>query len=86
MIGQTTGTEVTACVSLAVGLFAGSLVPFFLLVDAEHLTPSWLRDPVLRERVLLRLLNARDRARLLAVNGLLVLVRRHTAPKKGATS
>jgi hypothetical protein len=28
---------------LAVSLFAGSLVPFLLLVDADHLTPRWLR-------------------------------------------
>ncbi|MFG3170631.1 hypothetical protein [Streptomyces sp. NPDC048200] len=31
-------------VLLAIALFSGSLVPFFLLVEAEHLTPRWLRD------------------------------------------
>jgi hypothetical protein len=34
----------TSAVCLSVGLFSGSLVPFFLLVEAEHLTPRWLRD------------------------------------------
>jgi hypothetical protein len=28
---------------LAVGIYAASLVPFLLLVDADHLTPAWLR-------------------------------------------
>jgi hypothetical protein len=36
--------EWTAAFLLAVSLFAGSLVPFLLLVDADHLTPRWLRN------------------------------------------
>ncbi|MFF4552779.1 hypothetical protein [Streptomyces sp. NPDC001422] len=33
-----------SAVLLAIGLFSGSLIPFFLLVEAEHLTPRWLRN------------------------------------------
>ncbi|MFD7794371.1 hypothetical protein [Streptomyces sp. NPDC059759] len=33
-----------SAVLLAVALFSGSLIPFFLLVEAEHLTPRWLRN------------------------------------------
>jgi hypothetical protein len=40
---QTSGAEVAACVSLAVGLFAGSLIPFFLLVDADLTVPHFVR-------------------------------------------
>lgn len=28
---------------LAVGAYAASLVPFLLMVEADHLTPAWLR-------------------------------------------
>ncbi|MBA4865976.1 hypothetical protein H1V43_32455 [Streptomyces sp. PSKA54] len=44
MSGQTTASEVLACVSLAIGVYGTSLIPFLLLVDAKHLTPSWLRQ------------------------------------------
>ncbi|MFE2965564.1 hypothetical protein ACFXKC_18160 [Streptomyces sp. NPDC059340] len=32
---QTSADDVIACTLLAIGLFSGSLVPFFLLVDAD---------------------------------------------------
>jgi len=41
---HTSTSDVAACVSLAVGLFGASLVPFFLLVDAEHLVPRAVRE------------------------------------------
>jgi hypothetical protein len=44
MTGQTTGAEVAACIFLATGIFATSLVPFFLLVDADRLAPRVVRD------------------------------------------
>jgi hypothetical protein len=53
---QTSATEVVACVSLAVSLFAASLVPFFLLVDAD-----W---PDLDPRPLARAVGARAGALL----------------------
>ena len=34
---------VLAVVCLATSIYAASLVPFLLLVNAEHLTPAWLR-------------------------------------------
>lgn len=37
-------TDVTACISLAIGIFAASLIPFFLLVDADHLLPRAVRE------------------------------------------
>jgi hypothetical protein len=37
-------SEWAAYVSLAIGIYAASLIPFLLLVDAEHLTPRWLRE------------------------------------------
>jgi Flp pilus assembly protein protease CpaA len=37
-------TDVLACVLLAISLFAASLVPWLLLVNAEHLTPAWMRE------------------------------------------
>jgi hypothetical protein len=83
--GQTSGAEVAACVSLAIGLFSASLVPFFLLVEAEHLTPRWLRESDIPERVLLLLVQACGRVRLVAVDALLGLLLL-TAPMKGATS
>lgn len=30
----------------ATALYAASLVPFLLLVDADHLTPHWVRHPL----------------------------------------
>lgn len=51
-------TDVAACVSLAICLFAGSLVPFFLLVEAEHLTPRWLRNAPLTAAAVLLVLTA----------------------------
>jgi hypothetical protein len=42
--GQATGSEVAACIFLAVGVFGASLVPWLLLVDAEHLTPRFVRE------------------------------------------
>jgi hypothetical protein len=68
---QTTGAEVAACVFLAVGLFAGSLIPFFLLVDAEHLMPRVVREAPAQARA------AAERAALSAAALLLIL----TAPK-----
>lgn len=35
MTCQTSGADVVACLSLAIGLFGASLVPFFLLVDVD---------------------------------------------------
>jgi hypothetical protein len=78
---QTSADDVAACVLLATGIFATSLVPFFLLVEAEHLTPLWVREPKL---ALLALLQLRGRARIAVIDALLVIVRRLNAPK-GAT-
>jgi hypothetical protein len=78
----TTATEWAEAVLLATGIFATSLIPFFLLVKAEHLTPLWVREPKL---ALLALLQLRDRIRLAAVDALLGLLLL-TAPQKGATS
>lgn len=41
---QTSTSDVFACVSLSIGLFGTSLIPFFLLVEAEHLTPRFVRE------------------------------------------
>ncbi|WP_055696544.1 hypothetical protein [Streptomyces silaceus] len=82
MADQTTTHDVLACVSLAVGVFGASLVPFLLLVDAEHLTPRWLRESTVLERAALTAANAVDRARLAAVKALLLLLRLSTT--KGA--
>jgi len=41
---QPSAREVVACIFLAVGLFGASLIPFFLLVDVEHLTPRVVRN------------------------------------------
>ncbi|MDX3759283.1 hypothetical protein [Streptomyces sp. AK02-04a] len=35
MTCQTSTSDVVACLSLAVGVFSASLVPFFLLIDAD---------------------------------------------------
>lgn len=51
-------TDVAACIALAIALFSGSLVPFFLLVEAEHLTPRWLRDAPLTVAAVLLVLTA----------------------------
>ncbi|MET7944225.1 hypothetical protein [Streptomyces sp. NPDC005302] len=48
----------TSAVLLAIALFSGSLVPFFLLVEAEHLTPRWLRDAPLSLAAALLVLTA----------------------------
>lgn len=74
MNGQTSGADVAACVSLAISLFAGSLIPFFLLVDVEHLVPRVVRELPGA---------AREQARQAALSAaalLLIL----TAPQKGA--
>ena len=34
---------VLAWVCLATSIYAASLVPFLLLIDADHFTPAWLR-------------------------------------------
>lgn len=81
MIGHESPDEIAACVSLATGVFAGSLVPFFLLVEAEHLTPRWLRESTAPERAALAMANAADRARLAAVKALLAFLLRFSAPK-----
>lgn len=36
--------EWAAAFLLAVALFSASLVPFLLLVDADHLAPRWVRE------------------------------------------
>lgn len=41
---QPSANDLLACFCLAVALFAGSLIPFFLLVDAEHLLPRVVRE------------------------------------------
>ncbi|MFF9894913.1 hypothetical protein [Streptomyces longispororuber] len=66
--------DVLAAVSLAVGVVGTSLVPWLLLVDAEHLTPAWLRATPAAAR------EAYDAAALSAAVLLLLL----SAPK-GAT-
>jgi hypothetical protein len=38
------GLTPEAAVFFALMLFGSSLVPFFLLVDAEHLTPRFVRE------------------------------------------
>jgi hypothetical protein len=58
MTCQTTPGDVVACLFLAVGLFGTSLVPFFLLVNSEHLTPKCLRQAPLSAAALLMLLTA----------------------------
>jgi len=35
MTCQTSAADVIACLSLAIGIFGASLVPFFLLIDAD---------------------------------------------------
>lgn len=72
---HTSTSDVAACVSLAIGLFAGSLVPFFLLVDAEHLLPRAVRESPAVARA------AAERAALSAAALLLIL----TAPKGAAS-
>jgi hypothetical protein len=71
---QTSAADVIACLLLAIGLFASSLIPFFLLVEAEHLAPRFVREP----RVVARELKA-DAA--WSVAALLVLL----ATPNGAT-
>ncbi|MET7436601.1 hypothetical protein ACFYQQ_00935 [Streptomyces sp. NPDC005496] len=66
--------DVTAAVFLAVGLFGASLVPFFLLVNAEHLLPRAVRQAPAAGRAFA------ERAALTAAALLLIL----TAPT-GAT-
>lgn len=44
MNGQPSLDDVLASVCLAVSLFAASLIPFFLLVEVEHLVPRCVRD------------------------------------------
>lgn len=74
----TTAAEWAEAVLLAVALFGTSLVPFFLLVEAERLTPLWVREPKLA------LLQLRDRARIAACDALLGLLLLLNSPK-GAT-
>lgn len=81
MTGHESPDEIAACVSVSVGIFGASLVPFFLLVEAEHLTPRWLRESDVPQRVGLAVANAADRARLAAVQALLAFLLRFSAPK-----
>ncbi|WP_393075086.1 hypothetical protein [Streptomyces sp. LN704] len=55
---STSPSDVLACTCLAAALFSGSLIPFFLLVEAEHLTPRWLRDAPLSLAAALLVLTA----------------------------
>lgn len=82
MIGHESPAEIAACVSVAVGVFATSLVPFFLLVEAEHLAPRRVRESVALKRAALAVLLAWDRARIAVIDGLLFLLR--LAAPKGA--
>lgn len=83
MIGNESPSEIAACVSIAIGLFGASLVPFYLLVEERHATPRWLREPA--ARAWLSLLLAADKARLAAVNTLLeLLLRLNARISKGA--
>lgn len=47
---------------LAVGLYGAACVPYFLLVDADHLTPEWARRLPLTAAALLMLLGGPDGA------------------------
>lgn len=76
MTGQTTGAEVAACIFLAVGIFGTSLIPFFLLVDVEHLVPRVVRE-------LPAAVCGMARGAAVSVAALLLIL---SAPKKGATS
>lgn len=85
MTGQT--REALAYASLAVGItgfarFGWCLV--YLICDAEHLAPRWLRKSAALERTALAVLLAWDRARLALVEALLAGLLRLAAPK-GAT-
>lgn len=73
MTGQTTTRDIAACISVAICLFGASLVPFFLLVGAEHLVPRPVRQAPAAARA------AADRAALSAAALLLIL----TAPAGG---
>jgi hypothetical protein len=53
---QSSADDVFACLLLAVGVFSASLVPFFLLVNSDHLTPKCLRQAPLTAAALLMLL------------------------------
>jgi predicted PurR-regulated permease PerM len=44
VIGETSARDVYACVCLAISLFSAPLVPFFLLVDLDHLAPRAVRE------------------------------------------
>lgn len=81
MTGQESASDVIACVSLATGIFSASLVPFFLLVEAEHLVPRRLRESDVPKRAALAVLLAWDRARLAVVEALLAGLLRLSAPK-----
>ncbi|MFD3574728.1 hypothetical protein [Streptomyces sp. NPDC058644] len=81
MIGHESPSEIAACVSLATGVFGASLVPFFLLIEAEHLVPRRVRESDIPQRAALATLLAWDRARLAAVTALLALLR--LAAQKG---
>lgn len=37
-------TDVIACVSASIALFSASLIPWLLLVEAEHLVPRRVRE------------------------------------------
>ncbi|MGW1463886.1 hypothetical protein ACWCPT_05960 [Streptomyces sp. NPDC002308] len=51
---------VLAWVFFSIGLYAASLVPFLLLVDADHLTPRALRHLPLTGAAILMLLGGTD--------------------------
>lgn len=69
MTGETTAVEVVACVFLAVGIYSASLVPFFLLVEVEHLTPRCVRELPAVVRPLLRDAAVSATALLLILSG-----------------
>lgn len=83
MIGHESPDEIAACVSVAVGIFGASLVPFFLLVEAERLVPRRLRESDAPQRAVLAVLLAWDRARIAVIDAFLFLLR--LAAPKGAT-
>jgi hypothetical protein len=67
--------DVIACVSASIALFSASLIPWLLLVEAEHLTPRCVRELPAA---------ARETARNAALSGLALLL--ICTPTQGATS
>jgi len=73
--GQTTASDIAAAVFIGVALFAAGLVPWLLLVDADHLLPRRVRELPTTARV------AAGRAALTAAALLLVLTVSSEAPR-----